>query len=80
MILNQNFQVQVEISSMKKRLKRNKERKKIQETDQIQSTAKMILILAVIESLKVIIHQEARAEKREDQIRDQEEDQKMITL
>lgn len=80
MILSQNFQVQAEIINMKRRLKKNKRKKKIKETDQIQSTAKMIKILAVIESLKVKIHQEALEEKKEDQIQDQEEDQKMTML
>lgn len=51
----------------------------IKEIDQILSRAKMTKILVVTENLKVIIHQEAQEEKKEDLIQDQEEDQKMTT-
>lgn len=79
MILNQNFQVQAEILNMIKKLKKSKGKKMIKEIDQILSRAKMAKILVVTENLKVIIHQEAQEEKKEDLIQDQEEDQKMIT-
>ena len=79
MILNLNFQVQAEISNMIKKLIKSKGKKMIKEIDQILSRAKMTKILVVTENLKVIIHQEAQEEKKEDPIQDQEEDQKMIT-
>ena len=79
MILNLNFQVQAEISNMIKKLIKSKGKKMIKEIDQILSRAKMTKILVVTENLKVIIHQEAQEEKKEDLIQDQEEDQKMIT-
>ena len=79
MILNLNFQVQAEISNMIKKLIKSKGKKMIKEIDQILSRAKMKKILVVTENLKVIIHQEAQEEKKEDLIQDQEEDQKMIT-
>jgi hypothetical protein len=78
-ILNLNFQVQAEISNMIKKLIKSKGKKMIKEIDQILSRAKMTKILVVTENLKVIIHQEAQEEKKEDLIQDQEEDQKMIT-
>jgi hypothetical protein len=78
-ILNLNFQVQAEISNMIKKLIKSKGKKMIKEIDQILSRAKMKKILVVTENLKVIIHQEAQEEKKEDLIQDQEEDQKMIT-
>jgi len=78
-ILNLNFQVQAEISNMIKKLIKSKGKKMIKEIDQILSRAKMTKILVVTENLKVIIHQEAQEEKKEDPIQDQEEDQKMIT-
>lgn len=79
MILNQNFQVQAEISNMIKKLIKSKGKKMIKEIDQILSRAKMTKILVVTENLKVIIHQEAQEEKKEDLIQDKEEDQKMTT-
>ena len=79
MILNQNFQVRAEILNMIKKLIKSKGKKMIKEIDQILSRAKMTKILVVTENLKVIIHQEAQEEKKEDLIQDQEEDQKMIT-
>jgi hypothetical protein len=78
-ILNQNFQVQAEISNMIKKLIKSKGKKMIKEIDQILSRAKMTKILVVTENLKVIIHQEAQEEKKEDLIQDKEEDQKMTT-
>jgi hypothetical protein len=78
-ILNQNFQVRAEILNMIKKLIKSKGKKMIKEIDQILSRAKMTKILVVTENLKVIIHQEAQEEKKEDLIQDQEEDQKMIT-
>ena len=77
MILNLNFQVQAEISNMIKKLIKSKGKKMIKEIDQILSRAKMTKILVVTENLKVIIHQEAQEEKKEDLIQDQEENQKM---
>ena len=79
MILNLNFQVQAEISNMIKKLIKSKGKKMIKEIDQILSRAKMTKILVVTENLKVIIHQEAQEEKKEDLIQDKEEDQKMTT-
>ena len=79
MILNLNFQVRAEILNMIKKLIKSKGKKMIKEIDQILSRAKMTKILVVTENLKVIIHQEAQEEKKEDLIQDQEEDQKMIT-
>jgi len=78
-ILNLNFQVRAEILNMIKKLIKSKGKKMIKEIDQILSRAKMTKILVVTENLKVIIHQEAQEEKKEDLIQDQEEDQKMIT-
>jgi hypothetical protein len=78
-ILNLNFQVQAEISNMIKKLIKSKGKKMIKEIDQILSRAKMTKILVVTENLKVIIHQEAQEEKKEDLIQDKEEDQKMTT-
>ena len=79
MILNLNFQVQAEMSNMIKKLIKSKGKKMIKEIDQILSRAKMTKILVVTENLKVIIHQEAQEEKKEDLIQDKEEDQKMTT-
>jgi hypothetical protein len=71
--------VRAEILNMIKKLIKSKGKKMIKEIDQILSRAKMTKILVVTENLKVIIHQEAQEEKKEDLIQDQEEDQKMIT-
>ena len=79
MILNINFQVRAEILNMIKKLIKSKGKKMIKEIDQILSRAKMTKILVVTENLKVIIHQEAQEEKKEDLIQDKEEDQKMTT-